>query len=78
MTNFNGRRLLEATLAGPIHTVKSGNIKLHLNSVAGPIDKAVEMKLNGNLVELTVTNRGQKELILVPITYFSHFVPDKE
>lgn len=78
MTNFSGRKILEATLAGPIHTVKSGNIKPHLSSIANAIDKAVEMKLNGNLVELTVTNKGQKELILVPITYFSHLVPDKE
>jgi hypothetical protein len=78
MTNFNGRKLLEATMAGSIHTVRSGTIKQHLNSTPNAVEKAVEMKINGNLVELTVTNRGQKELILVPITYFSHLVPDKE
>jgi hypothetical protein len=68
-------KLKEATMVGPIHTVKSGHIKKELSLQDSPTHKAMKnIVLNGNFVELTV--KTSNELILVPFTNFSHMVPD--
>jgi hypothetical protein len=71
-------KLKEATMAGPIHTIKSGHLKKELMNKNTSANKAVDMELKnvdgGLFVELTV--ESTKEKILVPYTYFSHMVPN--
>jgi len=71
-----GVKIKEATLVAQIHTVKSGHIKTSLGLIPTQTNKVCEsITLKGNLVELVVIDRAKKELILVPLTYFSHLVP---
>jgi hypothetical protein len=72
-----GTKIKEATLSGPIHTIKSGHIKKELSNQNSPTHKAVGMELKsiegGTFVELTVQH--SKEKILVPYTDFRNLVP---
>lgn len=75
MGKYEGIKIAEASLLGPIHTVKSGQVKEKLRNVATATDKAVGMVLNGNLVELTITSKNGSEVVFVPVSFFSHLVP---
>lgn len=75
MGKYEGIKIAEAALLGPIHTVKSGQVKEKLRNVATATDKAVDMVLNNGIVELTVTSKNGKEVVLVPVSFFSYLVP---
>lgn len=69
-------KLKEATMAGPIHTLKSGHLKKELVNKITTANKPVDMELinlEGAIV-VRVTHQTTKEVIYVPYTNFSHWV----
>lgn len=82
MTNpsqFKGKKLKQITLAGPIHTPDSGQLKNVILANDTPTQRGVDMVLDDNFVILTVKNKlkPKPETILVPLSYCSHLVLDE-